>query len=125
MARSRARVDVSDIKGFENRLNRASQLAAVMRDDWENDWGSKWAEEMKVRVPVDTGELREAITHISGGGTAPGGITFGRAFYWRFLEYGTSKMTPRPFIRPSMRKIRTPARKDAGERALDLIHKGF
>ncbi|ATG18035.1 hypothetical protein CO695_17645 [Providencia alcalifaciens] len=23
------------------------------------------------------------------------------AFYWRFLEYGTSKMAPKPFIRPA------------------------
>lgn len=33
-----------------------------------------------------------------GGKSNPGGDTF----YWRFLEFGTSKMAARPFMRPAM-----------------------
>lgn len=27
------------------------------------------------------------------------------AFYWKFLEYGTSKMAPQPFIRPTADRV--------------------
>lgn len=131
MARSFARVDAGQVIAYAQKLEMTAQLADRIRDDWENDWGSKLADELRSRVPVDAddrspgsmqyGHLRDNIQHVPAGGTAPGGVTFGNAFWWRFLEYGTSKMAPRPFIRQSIRKIRTPARKDAVERATRLI----
>ena len=125
MARSRVKIDAGQVMAFADKLERTARIADAMRDDWENDWGKKWADEMRARVPVDSGDLRDSIEHVEAGGTAPGGIHFGKAFYWRFLEYGTSKMSPRPFVRPSMKVIRTPARKDAGERAVRLMQQGM
>lgn len=135
-SRSRAKVDFQDVVEFAEKLERTRALADAMRDDWENEWGRKWADEMKARVNIgprgdrrspasrEYGPLRDAIQHVPAGGSQPGGIVFGNAFYWRFLEYGTSKMPPHPFIKPSMRKIRTPSRKDAAQRAVDLIRTG-
>lgn len=81
------------------------------------------AEEVKVRAPIDTGRLRAAVfrkharelssamrqTFIVGvrSGKRHQQLTRGRrtvnldAFYWRFVEFGTSKMSARPFIRPA------------------------
>jgi len=67
----------------------------------------------------DSGHLADSIEQVE-----PGGITFGDAFYWQFLEKGTARMAPRPFVAPAMKRIRTPARKDAGERAVKLIQRG-
>lgn len=105
--------------GFARRLALAAQLIEEEGDQFEEHWGELWADEMRSSVATDTGTLRDSIEQVE-----PGGITFGKAFYWRFLEYGTSKMAPHPFIRPSMKRIRTPARKDAGVRAVNLIQRG-
>jgi len=130
-SRSQANIDITQLEGFQHRLESAAALAEVMAEDWQQEHGQRWVEEMKAIVPVSTGKhdrrinasedihLRDEIRQVE-----PGGITFGDAFWWRFLEYGTVKMSPRPFIRPAMKKIRTPARKDAIKRAVELIRTG-
>ena len=119
MASSRAKVDASQVERFADRLALAARLIEEEGEQFENEWGERWADEMRAVVPVASGKLRDSIQQVE-----PGGITFGDAFYWRFLEYGTAKMSPRPFVRPSMKRIRTPARKDAGTRAVKLISRG-
>lgn len=119
VASSRAKVDASQVDGFARRLRLASQLIEEEGDQFEEEWGGRWVDEMQASVATDTGHLRDSIQMVE-----PGGITFGDAFYWRFLEYGTSKMSPRPFIRPTMKRIRPGARKDAGVRAVKLIQRG-
>ena len=128
-SRSRSKVDVSDLIDFENRLATAARIVEREAEDFQTEWGNEWVREMKSRVPVSTtdrspgsrryGHLRDNIQQIE-----PGGITFGDAFWWVFLERGTTRMSAQPFIKPAMKKIRTPARKDAGERAIDLIQRG-
>ena len=119
MARSRANVDASHVLAFEQRLHLASQLADRMAEDWQQEHGEKWMLEMIHTAPIGPGDpvhLYQEIDHVE-----PGKITMGRAYWWRFLEHGTSKMAPHPFIKPAMKRIRTPARKDAAERAIDLM----
>jgi HK97 gp10 family phage protein len=117
MARSYARIDASQVTAYAAKLQRTAAIADSMRDDWQKDWGTELTDTIRANVPVDTGELRDSIQQVE-----PGGIRIG-AFYWRFVENGTSKMAPRPFVRPSIKKIRTPARKDASVRALRLLQK--
>ena len=38
------------------------------------------------------------------------------AFYWRFLEFGSSKMAAQPFLRPSLSKL--PAALEAGKQRM-------
>jgi HK97 gp10 family phage protein len=83
--------------------------------------GDMWVEEMKGRVPVDTGNLRDSIRakvrtkKLSGGVEAK--VSVGPAFgtvdrkpgdgsqqpgvYGMFVELGTEKMVPRPYMRPT------------------------
>ena len=119
MARSTARVDASQVDGFARRLALASQLIEEEGEQFEEEWGGKWADEMVATVPRDTGNLASQIRQVE-----PGGITMGDAFYWRFLEFGTAKMAPHPFVRPAMKRIRPGARKDAGQRAIKLMQRG-
>lgn len=122
MARSTAKIDWGEIEEYARRLELASQLIEEEGEDFEEEWGGRWADEMKEAVPYGPGDpvhLRDQIEQVE-----PGGITFGDAYWWRFLEYGTVKMAPQPFIGPTMKRIRTPAKKDAGERAMRLISRG-
>ena len=70
------------------------------------------ANDAKQRVPVDKGtvkkNLRTANLKPNQRGlqeTAVGvrvkGKTDTSAFHWRFLEFGTAKMAPKPFLRPA------------------------
>lgn len=60
---------------------------------------------MKRRAPVDTGNLKKNIrTHDHG--TKGDTVTFTvdvtrKAFYGKFLEFGTVKLVPKPFMRPA------------------------
>ena len=119
MARSTAKVDASQVEGFARRLALASQLIEEEGEQFEELWGGRWVDEMVATVPRDSGHLADSIEQVE-----PGGITFGDAFYWQFVEKGTARMAPRPFVAPAMKRIRTPARKDAGERAVKLIQRG-
>ena len=68
----------------------------------------------KTRVPVRTGKLRDAIKVDTSRAEATDTLTRavvhvasdqkkkGEPFYWRFFEYGTSKMKARPYIRPTL-----------------------
>lgn len=64
--------------------------------------------EIRRRVPVDTGLLRDSLTHQSHRRQAAASVTIemphsgpdGTEHYAIFKEYGTSKMRAEPFMRP-------------------------
>lgn len=62
----------------------------------------------KTLVPVRTGNLRNSISRELTGDTFAGsGSTFGgevgpTANYGRFVEFGTSRMRPRPYLLPAL-----------------------
>lgn len=125
-ARSGVKIDATAIDDFQRKVNRAVRDIEKMADEWEQDWGTVWVDEMKATVAVSSGDrspgssryghLRDNIRQVE-----PGGITMGNAYWWWFLERGTTRMSAQPFVKPAMKKIRTPAKKDAGVRAVDLL----
>lgn len=84
------------------------------------------AKELRKKIreaaPVDSGDLRRSIyvkklrdkfaepqaidIRSSRGGVNRGKKRKADAFYWRFLEYGTKKMAPRPFVGPTVEKFK-------------------
>ena len=57
------------------------------------------------RVPVDTGYLQASINwYMSKGRTV--GTVFCNAFYGIYVEEGTSKQFPQPFMKPSLRAVK-------------------
>lgn len=52
----------------------------------------------KMECPVDTGNLRNSITHETDKATVVVGTN---VEYGKFVELGTYKMTPQPFLRPA------------------------
>lgn len=99
-------------------------------------------EEVKQRVPVSAkahksgkktynpGTLRKAIYQAfadkeSGDGRAMYRISFNKthAFYGRFVEFGTSKMAAKPFIRPAYDAARAKALQAVQERMAEEVNK--
>ena len=69
-------------------------------------------------APRDTGLLRRSVESKTTGLIARIVIE-AEAYYWRFVEFGTVKMSARPFIRPSAEQEQAPMIKrisDAGAR---------
>lgn len=53
---------------------------------------------MRVGILGGARDMRKYGEFKGAGGGNPGGDTF----YWRFMEFGTSKMAAKPFMRPAM-----------------------
>ena len=60
------------------------------------------ADDAKQRVPVETGDLRDAI-HVEFKGAADWAVVAGnsKAFYGHMVEHGTTRAAPRPFLIPA------------------------
>lgn len=105
-------------------------------------------QEVKKRAPVKTGKLRRNIVTMSAKGmgaySAVSGVHIrGRnpktgnsdnkmkthdsknAFYWRFVEMGTSKKSARPFVRPAFESKLAEAEAAVMDRAFAEIDKAF
>lgn len=55
--------------------------------------------------PVDTGRARASITHeVEKSGNEVRGIVGSNVEYFIFFEYGTSKMSAKPTLRPALEK---------------------
>ncbi len=64
------------------------------------------AQRARSLVPVASGVLKASIGTTKPSKTRTGingnvGLTDARAYYWRFVEYGTKHMAARPFFRPA------------------------
>lgn len=59
-------------------------------------------------VPRDSGRLFASIgsTRVVSGLQGQVGITNREAYYWRFVEFGTSRMAAQPFFRPAAEQER-------------------
>lgn len=70
-----------------------------------------YVDEAKARAPVRTGAMRDSIkARKDGKGSTRGstsylaGVTV-KAFYYYFIEFGTSKLAARPFLRPAWEAV--------------------
>lgn len=101
------------LEGIES-LKRAVTESPKELKRWSSDAvrQSTWAiaDKMRKRAPVRSGTLLSSIDARVPVATGLTGRVFieGDAFYWRFLEYGTVKMTARPFVRPAAEEESNP-----------------
>lgn len=87
-------------------LNRASRLAGLRASRVVVQTAHEVRETMSQLAPVSTGRLRDSIE-----ATEPGGGRLGlgsleaevgpTAFYGHMVEFGTSRVGPRPFVMPA------------------------
>lgn len=62
-------------------------------------------DEVKAKAPVDKGVLKKSIRSKQMKNTekpSVGIYVSGKAYYWYFVEHGTSKMAAAPFLRPAV-----------------------
>lgn len=89
------------------------------------------AKDAKQRVPVNTGTLKKSIKVVAGKSKQNGALVFVTtskgggakydAFYSHMIEFGTSKMPARPFLRPAFDTTQQETIKAIG----DALEKGI
>ena len=77
------------------------------------------AKDAKQRVPKKSGELKKSISVQAGKNQQDGATVFvatrPKAFYSHMIEFGTSKMPARPFLRPAFDATQQEVIKKIGE----------
>ncbi|MCI0544213.1 MAG: hypothetical protein L0Z49_07165 [Actinobacteria bacterium] len=110
-------IDASDVADYARHLDIAAVRVEVEAELWASEWGEHLTEAMIGRAPERTGALKRAIRQVE-----PGGIAIG-VDYWPFVDRGTARQAPQPFIAPAFATVRRPAQADAGRRALRLLRR--
>jgi HK97 gp10 family phage protein len=103
-----AELDVSQVLALGADLDRASgrigrKAASVVRKS-----AQRVKTEAQANAPVQTGALRSSIQVTTSGDGRGSGIsaTIGPTVrYAQFVEYGTSKMAPEPFLGPALSSV--------------------
>jgi HK97 gp10 family phage protein len=111
------RLETEGLKELTDMLKNIAPRSAnsVMRNAVV-DLARDTAKEIKSNAPRRTGRLRKSIKASRSKGErdlleSKVTITTGKdqkndGFYWKFLEFGTTKMTARPFVVPGVESIR-------------------
>ena len=102
-------------EAFAARLNRVAAQIEARADALQERWGDTVAEEMRSRVPVRTGRLRDSIHQ-----TEPGVVVVG-ADYGVYVDRGTSRMPPQEFTRPSINAKRREMVEEGIDEAVDWL----
>ena len=108
-------IDSSQVASFGAKLSTAGARIQVEEEIWAQRWGGEVVDEMVATVARDTGKLAESIAQVE-----PGGIEIGED-YWRFVDRGTSRMAPRPFVAPAVHRVKPRAVADAGRLAVESL----
>jgi HK97 gp10 family phage protein len=87
-------------RDFAARLRRVAEQAERRAEELEQRWGDFVEQEMRHRVPVRTGKLRDSIRQVR-----PGVVEVG-ADYGIYVDRGTAHMPPQEFVRPSVNQLR-------------------
>lgn len=94
-------LDVTDLTRYSQRLEQAgSRISRAGRRN-AGKWAKQGARIAARLAPVDTGELKASIG-------VQGTDIVATARHAGFVEFGTVRMPPQPFMRPAVQAIRRP-----------------
>lgn len=91
--------DVSQLLALAADLEEAGNAGLTAVDKVIADYGDKVAEAARNSAPVRTGRLKGSIRVTKGAHRVEIEAT---EYYAQFVEFGTSKMAPEPFMEPAL-----------------------
>lgn len=94
-----------DLKGFAASLREAQPRVGAKAAQALRAGGARIERSAKINAPVDTGNLRASINTTSTGDGRRGRMTVRvgpTANYAPYVELGTSRMAPQPFLGPAV-----------------------
>ncbi|MFG1963091.1 HK97-gp10 family putative phage morphogenesis protein [Nonomuraea sp. NPDC049028] len=97
--------DTSDLDKYISDLSRAGAKAEALTETVVRKIGLDTVAGAQAIAPVDTGNLKSSIGADFDGPGFEAGPT---ANYGGYVEYGTSRMSPQPYMRPAFDKATAP-----------------
>lgn len=83
--------------------------------------------EIRAGAPVDDGKLKRSVSakNLRSPPNRPASIVYFKpqGFHWRFVEHGTVKMPPIPFVTPAVNRFRTKLPRLINERFIKALDK--
>lgn len=102
-----ATIEIIGLKEANAALRKLPEFAKVQAQQTMDVTAFQVAQQAAARAPVRTGLLKDSIQWRSRPRSLSAVVgVLARAFYWKFLEYGTVKLSPRPFLRPAADAMR-------------------
>jgi HK97 gp10 family phage protein len=119
-------IDASELRDFADKLERKTEAAAFLIRGAVRKTTADIAADAKTNAPVDTGFLRSSIQTSSAGSNAnvAQGIVQAQSNYSKFVEFGTSRTAPQPFLGPAGDK-HEPKLRDAVSQVLQKLGEGL
>jgi len=109
-------IEIIGLTELEDKLSNLDEKLGKALDEALNEIAEKIRDDAKGFVPVDTGALRKSIRVekkgklevqvIAGGGGVINPRTGREVDYAGYVEFGTSRMSPQPYMQPALEKNR-------------------
>lgn len=115
-------IDTLELEAFQAAIEHKAGTIARDARRITNQYATLIVKEAKRRVPVDTGDLKRSI-HKTGGAREGAGVVADMP-YAGFVEYGTSRTRPQPYLGPAFAMYRKDYIEDLKQAAASLIGRG-
>jgi len=124
-------IEIVGLKELEDKLSNLDKKLSKALDEALNEIAEKIRDDAKSFVPVDTGALRKSIriekkgklqvSIVAGGGGVINPRTGREVDYAGYVEFGTSRMNPQPYMQPALEKNRDEILRIVKEKVLEVF----
>ena len=124
-------IEIIGLKELEDKLSNLDVKLSKALDEALNEIAEKIRDDAKSFVPVDTGALRKSIriekkgklqvSIVAGGGGVINPRTGREVDYAGYVEFGTSRMNPQPYMQPALEKNRDEILRIVKEKVLEVF----
>ncbi|MEM3891736.1 MAG: HK97 gp10 family phage protein [Nitrososphaerales archaeon] len=97
-------MSIEGLKRVDSALWRLGKTLLLLSDEALKVASEVCVEEAQRLAPVRTGRLRSSVRVLERGGDYT--VVGSDVLYAPFVEYGTMRMAPRPYLRPAVEKAR-------------------
>ena len=124
-------IEIIGLTELEDKLSNLDEKLGKALDEALNEIAEKIWDDAKGFAPVDTGSLRKSIRVekkgklevqvIAGGGGVINPRTGREVDYAGYVEFGTSRMSPQPYMQPALEKNRDEILRVVKEKVLEVF----
>ena len=124
-------IEIVGLKELEDKLSNLDVKLSKALDEALNEIAEKIRDDAKSFVPVDTGALRKSIriekkgklqvSIVAGGGGVINPRTGREVDYAGYVEFGTSRMNPQPYMQPALEKNHDEILRIVKEKVLEVF----
>ena len=124
-------IEIVGLRELEDKLSNLDEKLSRALEEALEEIAEKIRDDAKSFAPVDTGSLRKSIrveregelqfSVVAGGGGVINPRTGREVDYAGYVEFGTSRMSPQPYMQPALEKNRDEILKIVKRKILEVL----